>query len=179
MKELIDKTLTYKVFLHKEPEGTYTVSFPALPGCITYGDNVDHAISMAKETNQRKSHMAAEKLLSSPLIRLKQTNSSFHSSNSVCFLTPHSLRLFSAIFRRPFFQRKSVLRGPDNYKSISSIFRIRRGYLSLLVIGFKWHNTASSMLGCNRSPNSDLRYRNTLSGAFLISRTASVRLSRI
>ncbi len=40
---------TYKILLHKEPEGTYTVSVPALPGCITFGDNVDHAIKMAKE----------------------------------------------------------------------------------------------------------------------------------
>lgn len=35
--------------LHKEPEGQYTATVPALPGCITYGENVDHAISMAKE----------------------------------------------------------------------------------------------------------------------------------
>jgi predicted RNase H-like HicB family nuclease len=35
--------------LHKEPEGGYTVSVPALQGCITYGDNVDEAIAMAKE----------------------------------------------------------------------------------------------------------------------------------
>ena len=35
--------------LHKEPEGSYTVSVPALPGCITYGDNVEHAMQMAKE----------------------------------------------------------------------------------------------------------------------------------
>jgi antitoxin HicB len=41
--------LTYKILLNKEPEGTYTVTVPALPGCITYGDNVDHAIQMAKE----------------------------------------------------------------------------------------------------------------------------------
>jgi antitoxin HicB len=41
--------LTYKILLHKEPEGCYTASVPALPGCITYGDNVDHAIEMAKE----------------------------------------------------------------------------------------------------------------------------------
>ncbi|MBM3403391.1 MAG: type II toxin-antitoxin system HicB family antitoxin [Bacteroidetes bacterium] len=43
------KTLTFKLFLHKEPDGTYMVNVPALPGCITYGENVDHAISMAKE----------------------------------------------------------------------------------------------------------------------------------
>jgi len=40
---------TYKILLHKEPEGSYTVTVPALPGCITYGDNIDHAILMAKE----------------------------------------------------------------------------------------------------------------------------------
>ena len=43
------KNRTYKVLLTKEPEGAYTVTVPALPGCITYGDNIDHAISMAKE----------------------------------------------------------------------------------------------------------------------------------
>jgi antitoxin HicB len=43
------KSLTYKIRLLKEPEGSYTVTVPALPGCVTYGDNVDHAIDMAKE----------------------------------------------------------------------------------------------------------------------------------
>lgn len=41
--------LNFKILLHKEAKGAYTVTVPALPGCITYGDNVDHAISMAKE----------------------------------------------------------------------------------------------------------------------------------
>jgi len=41
--------LTYKLLMHKEPEGIYTVSVPALPGCITYGESVEHAIDMAKE----------------------------------------------------------------------------------------------------------------------------------
>jgi predicted RNase H-like HicB family nuclease len=35
--------------MHKEPEGSYTISVPALPGCITFGDTVEHAIQMAKE----------------------------------------------------------------------------------------------------------------------------------
>jgi antitoxin HicB len=43
------KVHTYRILLNKEPEGGYTVSVPALPGCITNGDNVDHALSMAKE----------------------------------------------------------------------------------------------------------------------------------
>ena len=40
---------TYKIMLHKEPEGGYTVLVPALPGCISFGEDVDEAISMAKE----------------------------------------------------------------------------------------------------------------------------------
>ena len=35
--------------LHKEPEGGYTVTVPALPGCITCGENADEAITMAKD----------------------------------------------------------------------------------------------------------------------------------
>lgn len=40
---------TYKIHLHKEAEGGFTVSVPALPGCITYGEDIDEAITMAKE----------------------------------------------------------------------------------------------------------------------------------
>ena len=40
---------TYRIMLHPEPEGGFTVNVPALPGCITYGEDVDEAISMAKE----------------------------------------------------------------------------------------------------------------------------------
>jgi predicted RNase H-like HicB family nuclease len=43
------KSLTYKILLTKEPEGAYTATVPALPGCITYGENIDQAISMARE----------------------------------------------------------------------------------------------------------------------------------
>ena len=41
--------LTYKILLHKEPEGVYTASVPALPGCVTFGKTVEKAIEMAKE----------------------------------------------------------------------------------------------------------------------------------
>ena len=40
---------TYKILLHKEPEGGYTVSVPALPGCITYGEDIDEAMTLAKD----------------------------------------------------------------------------------------------------------------------------------
>lgn len=41
--------LTYKIRLQKEPDGGYTVSVPSLPGCITFGNDIDEAIAMAKE----------------------------------------------------------------------------------------------------------------------------------
>ena len=43
------KTLTYRILLNEEPEGGFTVSVPALPGCITYGDNLNQALEMARE----------------------------------------------------------------------------------------------------------------------------------
>ena len=45
----MNKQLTYRVLLQKEPEGGFTVNIPSLPGCITYGDDLDHAMEMAKE----------------------------------------------------------------------------------------------------------------------------------
>lgn len=45
----MSKQYTYKIMLHKEPEGGFTVNVPALLGCITYGEDIDEAISMAKE----------------------------------------------------------------------------------------------------------------------------------
>lgn len=40
---------TYGILLNPEPEGGYTVTVPALSGCVTYGETLDEAISMAKE----------------------------------------------------------------------------------------------------------------------------------
>ncbi|MGC1122672.1 MAG: type II toxin-antitoxin system HicB family antitoxin [Candidatus Methanofastidiosia archaeon] len=42
-------TLAYRVLLRNEPEGGYTVVVPSLPGCVTFGDSVEEAITMAKE----------------------------------------------------------------------------------------------------------------------------------
>ena len=38
----------YKILLRREPEGGYTVTVPALPDCITYGENVDEANDLTK-----------------------------------------------------------------------------------------------------------------------------------
>ena len=41
--------MTYTVILRREPEGTYTVLVPALPGCLTFGETAGHALEMARE----------------------------------------------------------------------------------------------------------------------------------
>ncbi len=43
------RVLKYKVLLRKEPEGGYTVTVPSLPGCVTYGEDIDEALKMARE----------------------------------------------------------------------------------------------------------------------------------
>lgn len=40
---------TYTVIYEPQPEGGYTVTVPALPGCITEGDTLDEARRMAED----------------------------------------------------------------------------------------------------------------------------------
>ena len=40
----------YTIILHPEPEeGGYSVTVPALPGCLTQGETIEEAIANAKE----------------------------------------------------------------------------------------------------------------------------------
>ena len=41
--------LTYRIIWRPEPEGEYTVTVPALPGCVTYGSTVEEANMMAAD----------------------------------------------------------------------------------------------------------------------------------
>lgn len=44
------KEYQYTVILHPDhEEGGYTVTVPALPGCITQGETLEEAIAMAKD----------------------------------------------------------------------------------------------------------------------------------
>lgn len=43
---------TFRILLHKEPEGVYTAFVPSLPGCITWGETVEHALEMAKQARE-------------------------------------------------------------------------------------------------------------------------------
>jgi antitoxin HicB len=41
------KKLFYRILLRPEPEGGFSVIVPSLPGCITYGKNLEEAKEMA------------------------------------------------------------------------------------------------------------------------------------
>ena len=43
------RILNFNIVLRPEPEGGFTVFVPSLPGCITYGKNIDEAKRMAME----------------------------------------------------------------------------------------------------------------------------------
>jgi antitoxin HicB len=43
------KNRTYRIVLRKESEGTYTAFVPSLPGCITWGETVEHTLEMTKD----------------------------------------------------------------------------------------------------------------------------------
>jgi antitoxin HicB len=39
----------FRIVLRKEPEGVYTSLVPSLPGCVTWGNTVEHVLEMARE----------------------------------------------------------------------------------------------------------------------------------
>ena len=41
--------MTFLVAIHKDPQSSYGVSVPDLPGCISAGDTISEALIMAKE----------------------------------------------------------------------------------------------------------------------------------
>ncbi len=43
----MNKNLNYNVIFRSEPEGGFTVMVPSLPGCVTYGRNLQEAKKMA------------------------------------------------------------------------------------------------------------------------------------
>lgn len=49
MASLKDKILKYTVVFEPAEEGGYVVSVPALPGCVTQGENIEDAYAMARE----------------------------------------------------------------------------------------------------------------------------------
>lgn len=45
----MDKTLHYNLIFRPEPEGGFTVVVPSLPGCVTYGKDLNEAKKMARD----------------------------------------------------------------------------------------------------------------------------------
>lgn len=43
------RNLKYNVIFYPEPEGGFTVVAPALPGCVTYGKNLEEARKMIQD----------------------------------------------------------------------------------------------------------------------------------
>lgn len=43
------ENLHYHLIFHPEPKGGFTVTVPALPGCVTYGRTLAEAKAMAKD----------------------------------------------------------------------------------------------------------------------------------
>ena len=39
----------YRIHLEPEPEGGFTVTVPSLPGCVTWGEDYEQAMAMARE----------------------------------------------------------------------------------------------------------------------------------
>jgi predicted RNase H-like HicB family nuclease len=47
--------------LREEPEGGFTISVPALPGCISFGETFEEAMSMIVEAQELWLEVAREK----------------------------------------------------------------------------------------------------------------------
>jgi len=45
----MDKVLHYNLIFRPEPEGGFTVVVPSLPGCVTYGKDLNEAKKMARD----------------------------------------------------------------------------------------------------------------------------------
>ncbi|MBA4373824.1 MAG: antitoxin HicB [Thermodesulfovibrio sp.] len=43
------KKASFRIIFRPEPEGGYTVIVPSLPGCITYGEDMQAAREMAQD----------------------------------------------------------------------------------------------------------------------------------
>ena len=47
IKRVTKKNLRFSTVFRREPEGGFTVTVPALPGCVTFGKTIDEAEKMA------------------------------------------------------------------------------------------------------------------------------------
>jgi len=60
--------MKYRVVMERQPDGGYTVYVPALPGCISEGDDREEAIANIREAIALYVESVAERNLSVPEI---------------------------------------------------------------------------------------------------------------
>lgn len=63
--------MTYNLIFNPEPKGGFTVIVPSLPGCVTYGKDLNEAKKMAKEAI--KAYLASLKKHVPNLLLLQST----------------------------------------------------------------------------------------------------------
>ena len=51
-KRITKRSLRFPAVFRREPEGGFTVTVPALPGCVTFGKTMEEAERMAEEAIQ-------------------------------------------------------------------------------------------------------------------------------
>lgn len=82
--------LRYNAIFRPEPEGGFTVTIPALQGCITYGNNLSEAKKMARDAI--KTYIASLKKHNEPI---PSDNESFITS--INFKKPSRSRSLSRV----------------------------------------------------------------------------------
>ena len=60
------RVLSYRVILKPEPEGGFTAIVPSLPGCVTFGSDLQEAKKMAKDAI--KAYLESLKKHSEPVL---------------------------------------------------------------------------------------------------------------
>ena len=69
-ERLLAREYTFTAVFEPEPDGGYTVHFPALRGCITYGEALDEARNMAREALELYLENARSSTVSGLSVRL-------------------------------------------------------------------------------------------------------------
>jgi len=46
---------TYSIFVDPDPDGGYTVTVPALPGCITQGETIEDLVASGEPIPRKRS----------------------------------------------------------------------------------------------------------------------------
>ena len=69
---------TYTFVFHPEPEGGYTVTCPALPGLVTYGETLEEARDMARDAMEGLIEVMREQGETVPLSDTPEAIARFH-----------------------------------------------------------------------------------------------------